>query len=364
MISNIRRMMHKVARSSFQIISDLFVRILSLADDKGYRILGFISMSFSRFFPYYFTNRLVPKYPTSQAEGTIHISNIDDVAIVIQGVLTLKDEYTLETVKLYKQLFGGAKIIVSTWDYSDPCVVDLIRNEGCDVILNKAFKPSGFGNVNYQICTSLAGIRKAKELGAKYTIKTRTDQRVCKKTALSFLKNLVNTFDVKDDRNLIGLNGRIVALSGSLLLPLYFTDYFYFGYTEDMEKLFDIPYEPRDIPSSQKYYGKTYGWKFSADKFYVDIPAEVYIISQFLQKYMSIEYTVNFYWDIIKKYFITIDYEDIGLLWPKYGYNLLPWDAEHNSLSTFMAILANDLEYDYNYENYQKQLIIDITRFS
>lgn len=347
-----------------QLMMDILLRLLGLVDRKGLRIMGGITRAYSNHFSNYALSRILPKFTETKREDEIlHLNSQSDVAIVLQGLVLVKDDFTLNSVRLYKELYPNVKIIVSTWDYTDSEVVKQLELEGCEIILNKSFTPSGFGNVNYQICTSLAGIKRAKEIGAKYVIKSRTDQRIYKKTALSYLKSILATYQVDDETHKIGQHGRIVALAGSMLLPLYFTDFFFFGYTEDMEALFDIPYEPRNIPGSQKFYGEKYGGVFTADKFYIDIPAEVYIISQYLKKYMDIEYTVKFYWEIIKRYFITIDYEDIGLMWPKYGFNLPQWTDTHNTFCSFISLLNGEIEYKSEYEDYRKSMTIDVRNF-
>lgn len=351
----------KYIKSFLQRIAKLIIKTVSFADRKGTHYIGLIIKAHRDCFNNYVLYRYVPKSINSGLCAEPHLKDISvDTAIVIQGVVETKDNFTLESIRFYKQTFPNVQIIVSTWDFTDTKVVSQLESEGCVVILNESFTPSGLGNVNYQICTSLAGIRKAKELGITYCAKTRTDQRLQRNTSFNLLKGLINLFPVEGG---LGLKRRIVALSGPLFLPLYFTDFFYFGMTEDLENLFDIPYEPRNIPKSQKYYGETYGSVFTADVFYKDLPPEVYIISNFINKHINTDFSVYFYWDIIKKYFITIDYEDIGLFWPKYSFALSPWFTDSNTLGSFFAIYNNDLEYKAEYEHIREQTKLDVTSF-
>lgn len=343
-------------------LADIFVKLLRIGDRNGLHIMGPISRAYTKNLPYYSFFRLVPKEADKYPNSNIQQSGYEDFAIVIQGLIMTQDNFTLETIRLYKSLFPQAAIIVSTWDYTAKDIIKQFEDEGCEIVLSKDFKPSGFGNVNYQLCTSLAGVRRAKELGKKYVIKSRTDQRFNRTATLGFLKGLLDTFPVATDNNM-PLKGRIITLGGSLFLPLYFMDFFYFGYTEDIEHLFDIPYEPRNIPASQKYFGQTYGPVFSADAFYKEIPAEVYIISQFLKKYIDIEFSVKYYWEVITKYFITINFDDIGLIWSKYGLSLSSYIDDSNSLASFFSLMNDTIVYKEDYEEVRKNMMFDVKSF-
>ena len=55
------------------------------------------------------------------------VKNEPPLAIVIQGPVLHENNFTLETVKLYKKNFAQAKIILSTWENELPAVVDRFR---------------------------------------------------------------------------------------------------------------------------------------------------------------------------------------------------------------------------------------------
>lgn len=310
---------------------------------------------------------LYEKHPTFNLKKCSVGKDYSDFAIVIQGLIKKEDDYTLESARLYKRLYPECKIIVSTWDSEPKDYLALFRAEGFEVVINKTFTPCGFGNINYQLCTSLAGLNLAKKLGVSYVIKSRTDQRFNKKFTLEFLRSLIDLFPISAS-NILGLRSRIIALSGPMYLPLYFTDFFYFGYIDDMISLFNIPYDMRQIPKSQLYYKEHYGDAFPAVKFYdgQSIPPEVYIISRFLQKNEKVDYTVKYYWEVIKKYFITISGEDIDLHWSKYGNKSvvsargLEDQDTWNSLSSFISLYSGILKYDISMENIVNEVIIKI----
>ena len=226
-----------------------------------------------------------------------------EFAIILQGPIELKDNFTRDTVILYQQLYPKAVIIISTWDNTPQSVLNEFVSLGCEVVINKQFEGSGFGNVNYQICTSLAGIRKAKELGANFTLKSRTDFRLYKNYGLEFLKSLLLRYPV-DDTLGIPLKSRIIGLEGwrgSRYYPYWMQDYLYFGETEDLENLFSIEYDKRTLEECKKLTNKNGILNFSNGKEYCEtVPAEIYIMKSFLSKYLTIDGSMKQYWDIVK----------------------------------------------------------------
>ena len=133
------------------------------------------------------------------------------------------------------------------------------REEGCEIVLCKTFKPCGFGNVNYQVYTSLQGARRAKELGAKYVLKNRSDLRIYKEFSFEYLKSLLGAYPVLGTK--VPLKGRIVTFvgaTGQLFLPYWLQDFLYFGYMDDIINLFDIKQNERDIANAPAYFKREY----------------------------------------------------------------------------------------------------------
>ncbi len=87
------------------------------------------------------------------------------IAIVVQGPIIIKNDFTFETLKLYINIFPNAIVILSTWDDQSVRVISKIRDLGIRVIINKYPKYSGIGNVNYQIISTINGLVKAESLG-------------------------------------------------------------------------------------------------------------------------------------------------------------------------------------------------------
>lgn len=122
-----------------------------------------------------------------------------EVGIVIQGPVIGKDDFTINTIKLYMKTMRGAHIILSTWDDVPETFMSKIKALNIDVICSALPENRGRGNVNLQIKSTMAGIVRAKELGMKYIMKTRTDQRIYKSDVIEYLFNLQKLFPLQGE---------------------------------------------------------------------------------------------------------------------------------------------------------------------
>lgn len=235
-------------------------------------------------------------------------------AIVMQGSIRTEEKFTVTTVAYYKKMYPSAYIIVSTWDDEPKEAIDQIKAMGAYVVLNSKPTCTGTLMVNYQLTNSLGGIKKAAELGAKYVAKTRTDQKICKSHFLDYCRALIQNFS----KETVAENetGRIVALSmayGNLFYPYLISDFFYFGKTSDMLKLFSIPLDTRE-----RYVEiKKNATKREFSK--LMIAPEVYIMKTYFQTLgYAGDDTVKDYWMGVKNNLICISMKDLDIVWPKY----------------------------------------------
>ena len=78
------------------------------------------------------------------------------------------------------------------------CCLNSLDN--CIVLVNEYPDFAGyFGHLNYQLVSTNEAIRKAKELGYKYCLKTRCDQRFYKRGLIDWFVALLKTFLVSED---------------------------------------------------------------------------------------------------------------------------------------------------------------------
>lgn len=172
------------------------------------------------------------------------VNQCNSFAIILQGPICKKDAMTVQTILFYKKVYPLARIIVSTWDDEQEDTLKEMARLGAVVVTSKKPELCGVYNVNLQLTSSLAGVKKAKEMGCEFVVKTRTDQRVCKSFIFDTMISAVKYF--KSDN--VGQKGRIVALgggNGGMFIPYHLSDFLYLGYTDDLLRLFDISLDCR-----------------------------------------------------------------------------------------------------------------------
>lgn len=240
------------------------------------------------------------------------------IAIVIQGAIVKRNDFTLNTVKLYKKHFSNAIIIVTTWE--DEAAADLkkIALAGAEIVVSTKPTFSGFNNINYQIITTAAGVNHAIAKGCTYIYKTRADQRMYAPNINEYLVALLQKFSVKD--NTLQL-GRLIALSlNTFKYRVYgISDMFMFGYASDMEKYWNCELDTRNLTITD-FYG------MSTFDFAKNRTCEVYLFTNYLNKLgIAYDWTLENSFQLIADYFIVIDKESVDLFWPKYTRKEYRW---------------------------------------
>lgn len=233
------------------------------------------------------------------------------VAIVMQGPVILKENFTYQTLCIYKKRYPNTKLILSTWEDTDSKVISKFKNINVEVVLNK--KPNYFGisNINLQVKTSINGIKKAKEDGNEYCLKTRTDQRVYKHDFLQFLLSILSLYKI--NHNI--LKNRLITCSlNTFKYRLYgVTDMFMFGEIDDMILYWNAKYDMRKIDEVNT---GTSSLDFSKKRL-----CEVYLCTEFLKKIKyKTDYTLKNYWQMLSQYFYVVDAMSLDLFWFKYIY--------------------------------------------
>ncbi len=240
------------------------------------------------------------------------------VGIVIQGGLKKEHDFTLQTIKIYRQHFPDAHIILSTWENEDAGYLNRIRAEGIDIVLSPLPVISGFNNINYQIVSSVAGIKMAASKNCVYVYKTRTDQRMYAPNINEYLVKLLEQFPITHG---FLQKQRLVAVSlNTFKYRLYgISDMFMFGNTIDMLSYWDCPLDERTIPIND-FYG------MSTLDFAKHKTCEVYLFTNYLDK-LGIPYhwTLKESYERMAEHFVVIDKESIDLYWPKYTRQEYRW---------------------------------------
>ena len=232
------------------------------------------------------------------------------VSIVMQGPIIEKQEFTLETIKLYRKRYPNVKLILSTWDNYDKSLISKFTEIGVEVILNSMPDYFGISNVNLQVKSTKTGIFRAKELGSEYCLKTRTDQRIYKYDFILFFMSILSTFKLEHKH----LKGRLITMSmNTFKYRLYgITDMLMFGNINDMILYWDVKFDNRkineiDLGVSALDYSKAR-------------ICEVYFSTEFFKKIkVKTNFTIKNYWELMANLFFVVDALSIDVFWFKYN---------------------------------------------
>ena len=268
---------------------------------------------------------------TAAIETVSDPSRADEkTAIVLQGPLLLQNHFTLNTIRLYRNHFPGAKIILSTWEGESGEELKEIGGLGVDIQLSTPPDFAGISNINFQIVSTLSGMELAGKSGREFFLKTRTDQRFYAPSTLEFLQNLISSFPLNDSS--YDQRGRIVGLNmNTFKYRMYgISDMFLFGYAHDMMNYWQCPLDQRppvSIPREENI--------FRHSKLRL---CEVYLCSEYLTRIgRKLEWTLEDSFLAYAQHFVVVNSSDLDLFWPKYGrkeYRWLSYDkiTDHQQL--------------------------------
>ncbi|MCE0493755.1 WavE lipopolysaccharide synthesis family protein [Vibrio salinus] len=165
-----------------------------------------------------------------------------DITFVIQGPVI--ESITKKSIDNVRKLFPSSFIILSTWKGENISNINadlVIENEdpgptilsyGKDDIARKA-------NINRQICSTLNGLNAVQ---TEYAVKLRSDNILHSNEFIHYL----NKFTKKTsqfslfDQKIIYSNLFAKEITKGTKIPYFFSDFFHFGKTTDLKKLWSI----------------------------------------------------------------------------------------------------------------------------
>mgnify|MGYP000016848654 CR=1 FL=1 len=164
------------------------------------------------------------------------------LAIVIQGPMVERNNFTVNSLRWYRHLWPGVTLILSTWEehVRSRGFLDLPRD--VVTIANQKPEESGPFNINMQLRSTRAGLAKATEIGAYTVLKVRSDQRIYNPHSLGLLESLRI---VKDHSDV----SRMVTISANSFTKRFFglSDFLKYGTSEDQAQLWGLPEIERGI---------------------------------------------------------------------------------------------------------------------
>ena len=252
-------------------------------------------------------------------------------AVVIQGPLQSEEDFTLETVKIYKKIFPLSPIIVSTWSSENKKDLDDLERAGAVLVITDKPTKTGWGNIELQVLSTSAGLQWAKEFGCEYVAKTRTDWRMYRPSALQCLNSLLRMYPPLGHGK---LESRIVASSMSTLKHRVYglTDIFQYGSILDMTKYWenlndDVQGKFKQVHPPEILNG-------------TPLVAEIYLCARYLESIgLDLDFSLPQWWESLKNYFVVIDNSMLDAVWSKYDKNI---ENRYTNAYTLRGPLAID----------------------
>ena len=264
----------------------------------------------------YITERYRP-FAVDQVDKNL-LDNTLDVAILMRGQVIKNDEFTKNTLKMYRMNYPKSPIYLSTWDYCiNNDLVSFLDNHNIKLVVSKFKKPKvGFKNNNLQITSNVKGLEMIMKDNIKFSLSTRTDQRFYSNNILLYLKNIISMYPYKKSSDRDHQISRLVAMSfDTFMFRLYaLGDMFLFGLTKDVFNYWNNDKDTRIF--KKDYHSKPLSIR-SISKFR---EAEVYWMTEFLKRNgHDIDWSLKDYIEVLKKRFVIVDSYALDFFWPKYS---------------------------------------------
>lgn len=255
-----------------------------------------------------------------------------ETAIVIQGPIELRSNFTLETIRHYRQAFPSSPLFVSTWDSEPVDVLQVLRDPNVHIVLSADISDPGPSNVNRQITTTMAGIKAAGAVSARWVWKTRTDQRAYSPFAVPLLQEVIRAFPPSES---------CPPVEGRLLVPSHNTfrnrlygasDQMQYGCVADLER-----YWSGEIQATETGTERPPSSGVTARDQTPGSP-ETLLNSRYLSRSgWNLRNTIQDSVRALASVYCVVDASSIDLFWPKYTRKEYRWRT-YGGHSTFEEV--------------------------
>lgn len=279
------------------------------------------SLRYQDFFLNVHIRKSSPSRAVPAPSPSIHAN--DSLAIVLQGPFVVEEKFTENSWRWYADCYPQAIKIFSTCDNVSSKRRRIAEELGWEIVQNDPPNDSGPANINFQLVTSRAGLARAKQRGAAFALKTRSDQRIYRPDFLRLLFLFHSLFP--SDKGIGLQRERLVVVShNSFIFPKpRLSDFLMFGDIDDMLLYWPSPGKLRVGVREQ----------FPQSNF-VDVPEEL-LLDRFLiavgrKKFLTAPELL----EEIAQRFIVIDGSALQLFWPKYSSVEERWSSGVSQEST------------------------------
>lgn len=225
----------------------------------------------------------------------------ENIAIIMQGPYISDDNFTKNTLGIYKSLYPNKIIILSTWkNLISASERAELSKAGVVVVESEPPQITGTLNINFQMRSTAAGLKWIQENspGVTHILKTRTDQRMYQSNLFSYLLRLQSK--LSSENKLVSLSFHSKkAILGSI------SDMFVFGNRQQIEKYFSLPEQDFSL-NRQDFFSRQPR----------PMNPEQIFFKNFTGKIPS---SFSEYQDLVSKNFVLIDKEQVDFYWHKYS---------------------------------------------
>lgn len=208
-----------------------------------------------------------------------------EISIIIQGPIHV--DFVIELTAQTRKIFKNSQIIFSTWVGNNTSLIpsDILVVENPDPgALPISDNPIVYDSANRQIISTMSGLKKANR---KYAIKMRSDILIEHNDWLKFFhKYQKYDIDYKLLKSRIIISSMFCVNPNKIPLPYHPSDWFFFGLTEDLIDIFDIPLLTEE--SANWFVGKERN-KFSYD-WHCRYRSEQHIWTSFIKKHRLLNF--------------------------------------------------------------------------
>jgi hypothetical protein len=257
-------------------------------------------------------------------------------AIVVQGPVVQDSAFTLSAVTAYRSLFPEADVVVSTWADLPTATGRALEATGARVVTSARPADPGFGNLNLQLTSTRAGIDTARDLGAEYVLKVRSDQRLYAPQSLPFLHSLLDAFPLAESPS--PQRRRLVVLDfiTGMFIPYAFCDMLTFGTLDDVAAYWSAEPDPRpaaDIAALPNGSPRQ-ALERRALEFHLGL--------SYLERIgWPVQGTIADWWRLLAERFVVVDAAMLDLLWVKYQIREYPQRA-YDTASPYRTVQFAD----------------------
>ncbi len=272
-----------------------------------------------------------------------------DVSVVVQG--NIDTNYTKRCLESIRKHLPDSEIILSTWEESN--------TEGLDydkVVFNRdpggadcSRNGRGINNCNREIVSTFQGVMLAQRT---YVLKLRSDIILCSNNILKLFRRsyaFSEQYKIFKRRIIVcSIYSRRFFYNKGKVLPALFhvSDWLYFGFREDVYKLFDIPLteEPgfsqyfRDKPQRRGRFEDSHMnrlWRFSPESYITIACCSKHLALNCKDKLDINSTNVSLSRNVIVNNFYVADQEQLHIRMPKYNiYQFLMPPVDREGLYT------------------------------